>query len=90
MSTSPPDWPITNTEHGMLVAFGEFLRQHGLLERLRQVPVPQKRHDFSPQDKLIEFLAGITQLLRSGQVLVALSIGKTSTMDHGHWLETPR
>jgi hypothetical protein len=59
VSTSSPDWPITNTEHGMLVAFGEFLQQHGLLERLRQIPVPQKTHDFKPQDKLIEFLAGI-------------------------------
>lgn len=59
MSTLSPDWPITNTEHGMLVAFGEFLQQHGLLERLRRVPVPQKTHDFNPQDKLIEFLAGI-------------------------------
>jgi hypothetical protein len=59
VSTSSPDWPNTNTEHGMLVAFGEFLQQHGLLERLRRVPVPQKTHDFNPQDKLIEFLAGI-------------------------------
>jgi hypothetical protein len=54
-----PDWPITNTEHGMLVAMGEFLRQHGLLERLRQVPIHQKTHTFTPQAKLIEFLAGI-------------------------------
>jgi hypothetical protein len=59
VSTSSPDWPITNTEHGMLVAFGEFLQQHGLLDRLRQVPIPQKTHDFAPQAKLIEFLAGI-------------------------------
>jgi hypothetical protein len=43
----------------MLVAFGEFLLQHGLLERLRQVPVAQKAHVFSPQDKLIELLIGI-------------------------------
>jgi hypothetical protein len=43
----------------MLIAFGEFLQQHGLLKRLQQVPVPQKTHDFNPQDKLIEFLAGI-------------------------------
>ncbi|MGH9992480.1 MAG: hypothetical protein ACREAZ_07535 [Nitrososphaera sp.] len=42
-----------------MVAFGEFVRQHGLLDRLREVPVPQKTHDFNPQDKLIEFLAGI-------------------------------
>jgi hypothetical protein len=54
-----PDWPITNTEHGMLVAMGEFLRQQGLLERLRQVPIHQKTHTFTPQAKLIEFLAGI-------------------------------
>lgn len=59
MSTPSPDWPITNTEHGMLVAFGEFLHQHGLLDRLQQVPVAQKTHDFAPQAKLIEFLAGI-------------------------------
>jgi hypothetical protein len=43
----------------MLVAFGEFLHQHGLLDRLRQVPIAQKAHDFAPQAKLIEFLAGI-------------------------------
>ncbi|MCC6192565.1 MAG: hypothetical protein IT318_26365 [Anaerolineales bacterium] len=60
MSTLPPDWPITNTEHGILVAFGEFLQQHGLLERLRQVPVAQKTRALAaPQAKLIEWLAGI-------------------------------
>ena len=59
MSTLPSAWPITNTEHGMLVAFGEFLQQHGLLDRLRQVPIVQRAHDFVPQAKLIEFLVGI-------------------------------
>ena len=43
----------------MLVAFWEFLQQHGLLERQRQVPVPQKTHTFSSQDKPIESLVGI-------------------------------
>ncbi|HEY6073687.1 MAG TPA: hypothetical protein VIV15_09905, partial [Anaerolineales bacterium] len=43
----------------MLVAFGEFLQQHGLLERLHQVPIGQKKRAFAPQVKLIEFLAGI-------------------------------
>ena len=59
MNTPLPEGPIANTEHGLLVAFGEFLRQHGLLDQLRAVPVPQKSHAFDPQDKLIEFLAGI-------------------------------
>ena len=61
MNTLPPEGSITNTEHGLLVAFGEFLRQHGLLDRLRLVPVPPKTQGFKPQDKLIEFLAGITR-----------------------------
>jgi hypothetical protein len=43
----------------MLVAFGEFLQQHGLIERLMQVPVRQKTRTFEPQTKLVEFLAGI-------------------------------
>jgi hypothetical protein len=59
VSESVSAWPITNTEHGMLVAFGAFLEQHGLLDRLRQVPIAQKTRDFAPQAKLIELLAGI-------------------------------
>jgi hypothetical protein len=53
------DWNFTNTDHGLLVAFGEFLRQHGLLEQLMHVPIPQKKVTHTPQAKLIEFLAGI-------------------------------
>jgi len=68
VSILPPEGSSTNTEHGLLVAFGEFLRQHGLLDRLRLVPVPQKTQGLKPQDKLIEFLAGITPHLRWGQV----------------------
>jgi hypothetical protein len=50
---------MANTQHGLLVAFGEFLQQHGLIERLMQVPIPQKTRTFAPQTKLVEFLAGI-------------------------------
>jgi hypothetical protein len=53
------DWSFTNTEHGLLVAFGEFLQQHGLLEQLMQVPLQQKQVTFAPQTKLVELLAGI-------------------------------
>lgn len=56
---STSDWPTSNTEHGMLVAFGEFLRQHGLLDQLLNVPIKQRTRQFAPQLKLIEFLAGI-------------------------------
>ncbi|HET7091186.1 MAG TPA: hypothetical protein VFL17_21335 [Anaerolineae bacterium] len=59
MRTSASEWPTANTDHGLLVAFGEFLQQHGLLARLMQVPLPQKTRTFAPQTKLVEFLAGI-------------------------------
>ncbi len=59
MNTISSDWPVANTEHGLLVAFGEFLQQHGLIERLMQVPVKQKMRTFAPQTKLVELLAGI-------------------------------
>jgi hypothetical protein len=53
------DGTLSYTDHGLLVAFGEFLQQHGLLDQLMQVPIPQKTGTFTPQAKLIEFLAGL-------------------------------
>jgi hypothetical protein len=56
---SSSDWPTANTQHGMLVAFGEFLKQHGVTDRLMSVTIEQKTYRFAPQTKLVEFLAGI-------------------------------
>jgi len=53
------DWPTANTQHGLLVAFGEFLQQHGLIQRLMQVPIKQKTRTYAPQTKLVELLVGI-------------------------------
>ena len=53
------DGTLSYTDHGLLVAFGEFLQQHGLLNQLMQVPIPQKTGTFTPSAKLIEFLAGL-------------------------------
>ena len=59
MTTTASEWPTANTDHGLLVAFGEFLQQHGLIARLMQAPIPQKTRTLAPQTKLVEFLAGI-------------------------------
>ena len=56
---SSSDWPTANTQHGMLVAFGEFLKQHGVIDRLMSVTIQQKTRRFGPQTKLVEFLVGI-------------------------------
>jgi hypothetical protein len=59
VTTISLDWPVPNTEHGLLVAFGEFVQQHGLMEQLMHVPVKQKTRTYAPQTKLVEFLMGI-------------------------------
>lgn len=59
MTNSASDWSLTNTPHGMLVALGEFLLQHGLMDGLMKVPIPQRTRRFAPQAKRVEFLAGI-------------------------------
>ena len=53
------DWRRSNTDHGLLVAFGEFLQQHGLIQNLLDVPIKQKTVHYAPGTKLVEFLAGI-------------------------------
>lgn len=59
MNSTALDWPVANTQHGMLVAFGEFLKQQGVIDQLMGVTIQQKTRRFAPQTKLVEFLAGI-------------------------------
>jgi Transposase DDE domain len=48
-----------DTEHGLLVAYGQFASENGLLERLMAVPVPARTRVHKPQAKIVEFLVGI-------------------------------
>jgi hypothetical protein len=61
MSLSPiNDEPkVTRTAHAMLVPWGLFSCQIGLVQGLRKVPIVQRKRAYEPQTKLIEFLAGI-------------------------------
>ena len=52
---SPPEL----TGHAVLVPWGMFAQQIGLVEALMHVPIPQKRREHLPQTKLIEFLVAI-------------------------------
>ena len=62
MSLSPvnDEARITRTAHALLVPLGLFAREIGLIERLEKVPIAQRRRDYEPQTKLIEFLAAIS------------------------------
>lgn len=44
------------TDHAMLVAWGHFARQFGLVEALMNVPLPQKTVEHAPQTKLLQLL----------------------------------
>jgi hypothetical protein len=48
-----------DTERGLLVAYSEFARQNGLVERLMAVPVPAKIRIYKPQTKILELFVGI-------------------------------
>jgi hypothetical protein len=50
---------VVRTAHAMLVPWGLFARQIGLVERLEQVPVSQRSRTHTPQTKLIQFLVAI-------------------------------
>lgn len=47
------------TQHALLVAWGWFAQEIGLLEQLQQVPLHQKRYHHRPQGKVLEFLVAI-------------------------------
>ncbi len=47
------------TQHALLVAWGEFADEIGLIEKLNRVSIPQKSVVHTPQAKLLGFLMGI-------------------------------
>jgi len=47
------------TQHAMLVAWGEFAQHLGLIERIEAVPIRQKTVQHSPQNKILAFLIAI-------------------------------
>jgi hypothetical protein len=89
--TSLADWSQSNTEHGLLVAFGQFFQQHGLLQQLLEVPIRQKTRGLTPQAKLIEFLAGIMSGmeylsdLNDGPRPLAKDATVARAWDQAHW-----
>jgi hypothetical protein len=60
MEETPSTRPTTTlTSHAMLVIWGAFACQIGLVDKLEKVTIPQRRRDHTPQTKLIEFLVAI-------------------------------
>jgi len=49
----------TLTSHAMLVPWGFFAQRIGLVATLEGVPIPQRRREYTPPTKLIEFLVSI-------------------------------
>jgi hypothetical protein len=47
------------TQHALMVAWGEFAQEIGLLDKLKQVAIPQKDVVHTPPAKLLTFLMGL-------------------------------
>jgi hypothetical protein len=61
---------LVETDHALLVAYGSFAEQVGLLDALEQLPFKMKTVSHSPEDKVAELLAHI---LRGGMHVNELS-----------------
>ena len=59
MIVAHQDQTLIETEHALLIAYGRFAQQVGLLEALEQVPFKMKTVEHSPEDKTAELLAHI-------------------------------
>jgi hypothetical protein len=63
MSRVPIEKPSVLTEmltsHAMLVPWGLYAQRIGLVKKLEEVPIPQRRRQHAPQTKLIEFFVSI-------------------------------
>lgn len=47
------------TQHALMVAWGEFAQEIGLINKFKQMAIPQKEMVHTPQAKLLTFLMGI-------------------------------
>ena len=59
MSVVDQDQTVVQTEHALLIAYGRFADQVGLLDALAQVSFKMKTVEHSPEDKTAELLAHI-------------------------------
>ena len=50
---------ITRTAHAMLIPWGLFARDIGLVQAMKRVPISQRQREHAPQTKLIELLVAI-------------------------------
>lgn len=57
--TSPQQAKSGLTQHAMLVAWGLYARQIGLVEHMQQVELAQKVREHRPQTKVLEFLVAL-------------------------------
>jgi hypothetical protein len=59
MAMSDTEEQIQQTQHAFLVAWGEFARENGLIQRLEAVKLRQKNYHHRPQTKVLEFLVAV-------------------------------
>ena len=56
---SDNDTQVQDTQHAFLVAWGWFAERIGLIQALQGIQLHQKKYTYTPQTKVVEFLAAI-------------------------------
>lgn len=54
LSSAQPE--VASTDHAMLVVWGEYAQEIGLIQALEAIPIPQQTRHHRPQTKLLELL----------------------------------
>lgn len=55
---SKPQKQVQETQHAFLVAWGDYAKSIGLIDRFEGIKLGQKTYQHTPQGKVLEFLAG--------------------------------
>jgi hypothetical protein len=58
MEMSKDKKQVQETQHAFLVAWGQYAKEIGLIDKLEAVKLGQKTYQHTPQGKVLEFLAG--------------------------------
>jgi hypothetical protein len=58
MEMSKEKKQVQETQHAFLVAWGQYAKEIGLIDKLEAVKLRQKTYQHTPQGKVLEFLAG--------------------------------
>ncbi len=79
MNSITSDWLPANTQDGMLAAFGEFLKRHGMIDRLMGMRIQQEARRFAPQSDDADVMIRIAGMNNTKLAVKIVAVGLCCT-----------